>query len=162
MMANGLIMPSIVKNNIDVIVAIDTSGSVSQEELTDFLTETQGIINSFGNNIKITLIDCDAQVQNVEIIEYGMALGYDLTDKKWYGRGGTRFEPVFEKVDEEMETGNWDRPQLLIYFTDSYGSFPDEEPEYPTLWVYNQTEDSTTPPPFGEVIYYFNKNAHNY
>jgi predicted metal-dependent peptidase len=59
------------------------------------------------------------------------------------GGGGTSFVPVFKKVEELGIT-----PALLIYFTDGYGTFPDEPPPYPVIWV--MTEDVT--PPFGEVV----------
>ncbi len=47
-----------------------------------------------------------------------------------YGRGGTRFTPVFEWLDESGR-----RPDLLVYFTDADGQFPKLEPGFPVLWL---------------------------
>jgi len=154
MLANGIISPGVIKNNIYVVIAIDTSGSVGQKELTDFLTETHAILMTFGANIKVILIDCDAKVQNVETIEYGEGLHYDVTDKTWYGRGGTRFEPVFEWIDEKVEDGEIEQPQVLLYFTDTHGSYPNEAPDYQTVWISTEPEERMSTPPFGEIIVY--------
>ena len=47
-----------------------------------------------------------------------------------YGRGGTRFTPVFEWLKGEGR-----KPDLLVYFTDAKGEFPDCEPSFPVIWL---------------------------
>jgi predicted metal-dependent peptidase len=47
-----------------------------------------------------------------------------------YGRGGTRFVPVFEWLENAGC-----RPDLLVYFTDAEGEFPKSEPDFPVLWL---------------------------
>ena len=47
------------------------------------------------------------------------------------GGGGTDFRPVFRYVDEHPEL----EPNLLIYFTDGYGDYPDRAPAYPVMWL---------------------------
>jgi len=152
-LANNFYFPGVEKNHLTVIVGIDTSGSVSNDELKEFVTEIYQIMVSFGN-LTMVLIDCDAHVQNVQIIEDGESVDdQDLPweGRGWYGRGGTKFEPVFEWVEESLENGEIDKPEILIYFTDMYGSFPDEEPDYSTIWISNSNVDHA---PFGDVILY--------
>jgi predicted metal-dependent peptidase len=120
-----------------ITVAIDTSGSVSDADLQAFMVEIQGIMRSYKS--KITIIECDAEVQKV----------YKLTphtkvDPKFKGRGGTSFVPVFDHIAEKrVET------DLLVYFTDLCGTFPDHAPRYPTLWV---TIDANMKAPWGDVL----------
>ena len=47
------------------------------------------------------------------------------------GGGGTDFRPVFEYIDEHQEIN----PDLLIFFTDGYGAYPERAPAYPVLWL---------------------------
>jgi predicted metal-dependent peptidase len=46
------------------------------------------------------------------------------------GGGGTDFQPVFEWVAKEQLN-----PDLLVYFTDAEGQFPEREPAYPVAWL---------------------------
>jgi predicted metal-dependent peptidase len=90
---------------------------------------------------KLFMLDCDTKVYNVhELSSYS-----DVYNEKpeMRGGGGTSFIPVFEKV-EELGL----QPDILIYFTDGYGVFPSEKPNYPVLWV--STTDQAYP--FGEVV----------
>lgn len=120
-----------------ITVAIDTSGSVNDADLEAFMVEIQGIMASYKS--KITIIECDAEVQKV----YKLT-PYTKVDPKFKGRGGTDFRPVFDHVAENrIET------DLLIYFTDLCGSFPETKPRYPTLWV---STDANMKAPFGDVL----------
>lgn len=140
-------LPSTVRENLNIVVAVDTSGSISNEELTKFTSETHSILTSVAS-VKMILIDCDIKIQNIVEIENGQSLdGTKLPweGRPWTGRGGTSFIPVFEHVEEQ----GWN-PELLIYFTDGYGSFPTSEPMYPVVWI--MTTDLQ--PPFGEIVEY--------
>ena len=60
------------------------------------------------------------------------------------GGGGTDFRPAFKWVEESgIELS------CMIYFTDLYGKFPDNQPEYPVLWA---TIGTNHRPPFGEHL----------
>lgn len=140
-------LPSTVRENLNVVVAVDTSGSISDEELTKFTSETHAILSSIAS-VRMTLIDCDIKIQNIVEIENGQSLdGSKLPweGRPWTGRGGTSFIPVFDYVEEHGMN-----PELLIYFTDGYGNFPSIEPSYPVVWV--MTTDLQ--PPFGEIVEY--------
>jgi len=122
---------------LTITFAIDTSGSMSNEDLQDAIVELKGILRAYKTTI--TVLECDAKVHS----EYKLTQ-HTKVNIKFLGRGGTAFEPVFDYVeDEKIHT------DLLIYFTDLYGSFPATPPRYPTLWVSTANEKEV---PFGKVL----------
>lgn len=89
----------------------------------------------------MTVIYCDAKVQNVQRFESSDDL--KLVAK---GGGGTDFIPPFEYLAKRGE-----EPELFLYFTDGYcSSFP-PEPPYEVIWLV--TDKKNFKPPFGDVIY---------
>ena len=94
---------------LDLIVAIDTSGSISDKDLTYFFNEIFHIIKN--RKYQLTVIECDADIQKVY-----EAKSINDTDYNIKGRGGTAFSPVFEWIKNERR-----RNALLVYFTDGYG-----------------------------------------
>jgi predicted metal-dependent peptidase len=127
---------------IEIVIAVDTSGSIGKNELERFFGEVNGILQSNGK-YKIWLIQCDADIQKVEVISYPHKLPADGIEIK--GRGGTDFRPVFEY----MRRNHLQMP--LIYFTDSYGTFPSFPPTFPILWVITDAKRKKDIP-FGNVI----------
>jgi len=111
-----------IKQKKNTLVAIDTSGSVSKDDLKEFLSEIHHI---YKTGTEITVIECDAQIGNV--YEYK---GSFSDDYKVSGRGGTSYEPVLDYLWEHK-----DKFQNLIYLTDGECSVSDA-PCKPTLWVH--------------------------
>jgi predicted metal-dependent peptidase len=145
MVGLGYHLPSTIKEYLNVVVAVDTSGSISHQELSDFVSEAHAILTSI-SSVRMTLIDCDAAVQQVLVIEEGQSIdGSPLPweGRPFKGRGGTSFVPVFQWIEANNEN-----PDLLIYFTDGYGSFPSDEPGYPSVWVMTTDVEA----PFGDII----------
>jgi predicted metal-dependent peptidase len=137
----GLFLPTLRSEQMPaVVVGIDTSGSISNDELAAFLSEVQSIIDETQPETTY-LIQCDAAVQDVREIPRGDDLGSVTV----HGRGGTDFRPVFDHVAREQ----WEIA-CLIYLTDMMGSFPEEETDYPTIWV-STMEDVKAP--MGETLY---------
>lgn len=135
--ASGFILPSLHSQRLGVIaVAIDTSGSIGEAQLNEFLTEVEAIAHEC-KPASIRLIDCDAQVNSIRECDPLEPLPRDFN-----GGGGTAFAPVFDAMAEEA-------PVCLVYLTDLEGSFPDREPAFPVLWA--TTSDRLTAP-FGETI----------
>lgn len=135
----GLYLPSSHGERVDVAVAIDTSGSIGDQELQMFLGEIRGIADSFGDYC-IHVLQCDATVHSHDTIEpYNQEF-----PSKVLGRGGTDFRPVFDYIAEK----GLDVP-CLVYLTDGYGSFPDVPPPYPVLWCI--TNEQVTAP-FGQTV----------
>lgn len=131
----------------------DTSGSRDTKEArAEAAAELISIFREVRPQ-KIFVIYGDAKVQRVQCFEPDDDIV--LAPK---GGGGTRFEPIFEYIEEGESVDTKGNADLLpidcpiaafIGITDLEGSFPEQEPEYPVLWV--ATAKHT--PPFGEVIY---------
>jgi len=150
MAGSGIYLPAIEKNNMEVTVAVDTSGSVSDQELAEFINEVSSILNTIAN-VKMTILDCDAAVQQEFTIEYGEV--FDPANKTWKGRGGTAFQPVFDYIEKKIEKGVINAPEVLIYFTDGYGdNHSMRQPPYQVLWLCNGAEEDAFP--FGTYIPY--------
>jgi predicted metal-dependent peptidase len=140
----GVMLPTLRSEGMGTIaVAVDTSGSIKCNEalLKTFLSELQGILDTTSPEA-LHLLDCDSRVHTAT----KFTGGDDLRGTVFHGGGGTRFEPVFEWLEENDIT-----PDCLIYFTDMEGSFPKREPAYPTLWLnYGSPRYKA---PFGETIH---------
>lgn len=124
----------------EMVGVTDTSGSMGSKEFDASWAEFSDIIMNCRPE-RMWLMACDAEVHNVhELPSY-----HDIYSSRpeMRGGGGTSFVPPFEKV-EELGI----RPVVLVYFTDGYGTFPDEAPDYPVIWV--MTTDVVAP--FGETI----------
>ena len=141
--STGIYMPSILRENINVVVSIDTSGSIGQNELTEFLDEIINVAKSF-NNVKMTLIVCDAEIQDVYTIENGNI--ETIRNLKIRGGGGTSHIPIYRYIKENLPM-----TKFVINFTDGYTNFPDEE-EVRTIWVITENGVRESSLPFGEVI----------
>ena len=102
-------------------------------------------MRSFGR-YELTVIQCDAKIQNVEIFSEANPVP---DDRKWnvYGCGGTDFRPVFDHVKTMPEP-----PELLIYLTDGEGPAPDQAPKYPVLWLI--TSGGNPPCAWGKKIFF--------
>ena len=136
---SGFILPSLDSERMGAIVfATDTSESINQEMLAKFQSEKQSALDEL-KPVKLVDICCDTRITKEAEYRPG-----DTIDKDAPGGGGTRFEPVFERL-EEMQPP----PKCVVYLTDLQGTFPDVEPSYPVLWV-TWDEDGTAP--FGEVV----------
>lgn len=106
-----------------IIVALDISGSISDEEFNQAMKEVLCIVKNY--NHEITIIECDSEIRRV----YNVKSAKDIKARINI-RGGTRFTPVFEYA-------NTKKVNLLVYFTDGKGedkllSVPRG---YKTLWV---------------------------
>ena len=138
---SGVILPSLRSQELKrVTMVLDTSGSISERELSSFGAEVQSIVEDF--RADTTVIYCDSRVQHVE--QFDADTPVELSPK---GGGGTDFRPPFEYIEE-----NGEYPVVLIYQTDGWcNSFP-PEPPYPVMWVLTQKNEGFQPP-FGEVIH---------
>jgi len=134
---SGIYLPSLYSDTLRLTIAIDSSGSVDEQLLSLFMSEVEAILIHFPNYV-IDMIVCDAKIQNYRQLLTGEALEIEIK-----GGGGTDFRPVFSYIDEELHT-----PSLLLYFSDTKGSFPEDEPFYETLWI--SAEESEVP--FGRVV----------
>lgn len=116
----GIQYPGVVKvEELHIGVAIDTSGSVPDEALHQFMAEI-GNIAKYG---KVTVVEADSEVKT----------SYTFDPKKVYtmsGRGGTAYQPALDYFTNEEEIDG------LIYFGDM-DAFDEviTKPKYPVLWA---------------------------
>jgi predicted metal-dependent peptidase len=130
---------------IDVAVMLDASGSISQDMLRDFLSEIQGIMDSFPS-YKIHVATFDTECYNPA--QYDSDNLDSMIDYEVSGGGGTDFDCIFTYLKNEEIT-----PRRLIVFTDGYpfGSWGDAE-YCDTTWILHGT--TTIVPPWGTHAYY--------
>jgi predicted metal-dependent peptidase len=106
------------------LVAIDTSGSVSDYDLSEFFAEINNIHQA---GIEVTIMECDSYVHRTYQYKGGKG-----EVERVMGRGGTSFDPVMEEI---FKSGG--KYQNLIYLTDGYAPSPERVPLIPMLWVHN-------------------------
>ncbi len=121
------IMPSLRSHQLDVVIALDTSGSIRDDEVQEFVDEIDALKGQV--RARVTLLPCDAQLCAGAPFRFEPWEQF-CRPKNLAGGGGTSFRPVFDWV---QQTGA--RPDLLVYFTDADGAFPDREPNYPVIWL---------------------------
>ena len=140
------IMPGM-KNDemIDIAIAIDTSGSIGEKMLRDFLGEIQGIMDSFPA-YKIHVISFDTDVYNPA--QYDSDNLDSICEYEPAGGGGTDFGAIYKYLKDEDIT-----PRRLVVFTDGYpfGSWGDEE-YCDATWILHGT--TSIVPPWGSYAYY--------
>jgi len=133
-------LPSLRSQAGDVVVAIDTSGSIGADDLAHFAAEINALKGTL--TVRTTLLACDS----------ALAAAGPWVAEPWEpmvlpprlaGGGGTDFRPVFDWVARQGQ-----QPDALVYFTDACGSFPDTPPAYPVLWLVK----GRAPVPWGRRI----------
>ncbi|MEE9492355.1 MAG: VWA-like domain-containing protein [Gammaproteobacteria bacterium] len=121
------IFPSLKSAQIDIVVVLDTSGSIRDTELQEFVAEVNAIKSQM--RARLLMHACDADLCKNGPWTYEpweeFSMPTDMT-----GGGGTCFTPVFDWLDSEAR-----HPDLLVYFTDAEGEFPDIEPAFPVIWL---------------------------
>ncbi len=135
----------------EFVIAIDTSGSVYDDQVRDFVAFTYSVLKSseaFDNKVKIKIIQCDTEIRHVDDLNSLDELRKWCGSMQVYGGGGTDFCPVFACVDTMLEQGELKDLGGLIYLTDGYGTYPSYVPKYKTAFVFcdESYEESTVPP----------------
>lgn len=120
------------KNHI--LVGVDTSGSVNNDELKEFMSE---LTHMHKTGHKITVAQCDTKINSIE--EFNPKKDWEIK-----GRGGTNFQPVIDHFNDHG------RYTALIYLTDGEASSPEDCPKN-TLWVLSSISDMNDKLP-GRVI----------
>lgn len=123
-----------IKMRQKMLVAIDTSGSVSNDELTEFMNEIHHLHKA---GVDITIMQCDTKINSIEDYKGKFEL-------KVSGRGGTSFDPVLEYYMQHKEYTS------LIYFTDGECN-TNLKPNKDILWVLSERSELNNSLP-GKVI----------
>ena len=147
----GAVLPGMMnEETIDVSVAIDMSGSISDRQANDFISEVKGIMDEYVD-FKLNLWCFDTEVYNYA--EFSGDNADEIMDYKVKGGGGTDFVANWEFMKEKGI-----EPKRFIMFTDGYpcGDWGDED-YCETLFVIHGTEggnSSLIVAPFGQTAYY--------
>ena len=124
-----------IKMRQHMLLAIDTSGSVSNEELLEFMNEIHHIYKA---GVDITIIQCDTRIHSIEAYR-------GKNDLKVHGRGGTEFDPVLNYYNENNK-----KYTSLVYFTDGECNTR-VKPKGNVLWVISERSSLNEDLP-GKVI----------
>lgn len=125
------------------VIAVDTSGSISEELVHAFLQKTFNILKeseSFFSRVDIRILQCDLQLQDEVRVASQKDLDAALKDLTVKGFGGTDFRPVFEYIDRQRRAGELRQLKGLLYFTDGCGVYPQQKPDYDTAFVFLENE----------------------
>ncbi|KFI21340.1 vWA domain-containing protein [Nitrosococcus oceani] len=121
------ILPRLASQQIDLAIVLDISGSIHDEQLQSFLTEVSALKGQLC--ARVTLHACDADLCELGPWIYESWEGLTLPENL-PGGGDTDFRPPFAWLARE---GLY--PDVLLYFTDARGPFPQAEPPYPVIWL---------------------------
>ena len=124
-----------IKMKQHMLLAIDTSGSVSDTELTEFMNEIHHIHKA---GVDITIVQCDTSIRSIEAYK-------GKNDLKVHGRGGTEFDPVLDYYNANLK-----KYTSLVYFTDGECS-TSVKPRNRVLWVLSERSGMNQDLP-GQVI----------
>lgn len=108
------------KHKHDILVAIDTSGSVSTQELKDFISE---IYHIYKAGAGVDVIECDAQIHRIYPFK-------GTFDGKFTGRGSTDFKPVIDYYNQSRK-----QYSTLVFFTDGYAPTDTFKVMKQMIWV---------------------------
>jgi predicted metal-dependent peptidase len=144
----GAVLPGMnFDETIDLCVAIDMSGSISNKQGQDFLSEVKGIMDEY-KDYKIKIWCFDTAVYSED--DFSADDGRELTDYEVIGGGGTDFDANWTYMKE-----NDIQPKKFLMFTDGYpfGSWGDED-YCDTVFVIHSHHDKTLEAPFGITAHY--------
>jgi predicted metal-dependent peptidase len=124
-----------IKMRQHMLLAIDTSGSVSNDELTEFMNEIHHIHKA---GVDITVIQCDTSIRSIEPYR-------GKNEINVFGRGGTEFDPVLDYYNANLK-----KYTSLVYFTDGE-CYTSVKPKSKVLWVLSERSSMNEDLP-GQVI----------
>jgi predicted metal-dependent peptidase len=134
------IFPGMRSSHANVVIAVDTSSSVSDDEVQQFLSEINALKGQLRARITLLAIDDQLSENSPWIFESWEEM---QLPEAVHGGGGTSFIPAFDYIATLDQA-----PDMLVYFTDADGTFPSHPPAYPTLWLVK----GKTPVPWGERL----------
>ena len=140
--AHGIVLPTLYNESIgDIVVAVDTSGSISDDAYQHILGNL-AFIHSNLHPSKLHLVQFTDSIHNTMESEEGDDLNEDIFKRV---NGGTDVNPVFEWVETQGI-----KPEVMIVFTDMYMPAVRHDPSYPVVWgVIDNPQCSI---PFGERV----------
>lgn len=145
LLSQGIYLPSLYSEGVGKLdFAIDTSGSVSEDDFNQFISEIGYVFKRF-NPDEIGIMQFDSILQSNDKV----CSIQEFQKIRFQGGGGTNVEPIFE----EFKTNS---AKALIILTDGYFRHSaDLDPKKPVFWcIYDNPKFK---PEFGTVVH-FNKD----
>ena len=121
------ILPRLRSDQLDLVIGLDTSGSIRDAEIEEFIAEIDALKGQL--RARVTLLPCDAALSPGAPFEFEPWERFHRPEQL-HGQGGTSFLPVFDWLAARDH-----QPDLLLYFTDAQGAFPPAAPAFPVLWL---------------------------
>jgi predicted metal-dependent peptidase len=146
----GVYLPAVLKEYLEVVVHIDSSGSISDKTIKEFMGEVKGILTGF-EAVKMKLIICDCAIQQVYDLSPDNVP--ELEDLKIGGRGGTSHTPVVNWINENQQN-----TRIFISLTDGYSDIESCYEDLPfgtdrlILLDSDSSEMESRMQPYGDVI----------
>ncbi len=134
----------------EFVIAIDTSASCAGAFVQRFVEKTYDILKStgsFGRKINVHVVQCDSDIRKDTVITETSGIDGTFAEYQGRGFGGTDFRPVFAYVDELVAAREFKNLKGLVYLTDGLGTFPEEEPDYLTVFVFVDEQAAARPVP---------------
>jgi predicted metal-dependent peptidase len=134
----GYYMPDYIKEKIEVCVGIDTSGSIGEKELNDFISEIVGLARVYQNRVDMNIICHDVDVQNDLRVTNGSI--YKIKDIKIKGGGGTSHKPIFEYINTKHKNC-----RVAVFLTDGYSDLNrvDFSPKFGKIFIISEGGDAS-------------------
>ena len=129
----------------DFVIALDTSASCRGKIVQAFLQKTYNIMQqseNFFSKINVHIIQCDSEIRQDTKIAERKDFDAFMEHGKLTGFGSTDFRPVFDYVEKLREEQEFDNLKGLIYFTDGYGIYPEQMPDYDVAFVFLNEDDN--------------------
>ena len=141
---HDILIPGYMKTGTgNIVIGIDVSFSINQNEMNVFSGNVQTIVETCEPET-ITVIYCHSRVCGTEHYERGEDIKFTIPEI-----GGTAFSPLFREVDKLENSGEIETPLMLIYFSDLCCDDFGPEPDYPVIWGCTSAMREV---PFGEVV----------
>lgn len=135
----------------ELVIAIDTSGSVQGDTVQDFLQKTYNIFaqkENFFSHFEIHILQCDLMIRDTAVIRTAADFDRYIENLELKGFSGTDFRPVFTYINEQIENRVFKRFGGLLYFTDGDGVYPKYRPVYQTAFLFPHNNREITVPPW--------------
>ena len=134
------LLPSLRSSQVELAIVLDTSGSIGDTEMREFLAEVDALKGQL--RARVTLIGCDDRLSEDGPWRYEPWEELKLPGTL-AGGGGTSFIPPFDWLKRQDR-----QPDLVLYFTDADGEFPQDAPFFPVIWLVK----GKAPVPWGQRV----------
>ncbi len=143
-LGRGLYLEQLEGESVRVFICVDTSGSVSNAQMTSFLSEVAGVLRAYPHLVA-DLWYADAHAHGPFPLRPGDPVPVPV------GGGGTDFRPFFDAAAEARRSDPAIRA-VAIYLTDGHGVFAKNPPDLDVLWVVTVGGLALEKFPFGEAV----------